>query len=69
MEKAIFFIESWTVGITILSGEFGDEGAEGNEEGNDIAGDHVDSVTFGIGLTSLELQHYFIAHYSHEGKS
>ena len=55
MEKAIFFIESWTVGITILSGEFGDEGAEGNEEGNDIAGDHVYSVTFGIGLTSLEL--------------
>ena len=52
MEKAVFFIESWTVGITILSGEFGDEGAEGNEEGNDIAGDHVDSVSFGIGLTS-----------------
>ena len=54
MEKAILFIESWSVGITILSREFSDEGAEGNEEREDITGDHVHSVSFCIGLTSTE---------------
>ena len=54
MEKTEFFIESRSVGTAIFSGEFGDEGTKGNEKGEDVAGDHVHSVSFGIRWTSTK---------------
>ena len=54
LEKTQFFIESRSVGTAIFSGKFGDEGTKGNEKGEDVAGDHVHSVSFGIRWTSTK---------------